>query len=269
LRASATLQARRRERESEWRTLAVEGVSKSFGGTAAVHSADLELRRGRVVGLIGPNGSGKTTLLNIVSGIVRSDSGSVSLDDRNITRWSLERRARSGIARTFQNLRLFYRQTALENVAAAVASRRTRKNHGVFQEALAILRVVGLEDAAGSQAPSLTYGDQRRLELARALACRPSFLLLDEPTAGMGEQESEALGRAIASAVASLDCGVLCIAHDLRFVSQICQLVYVLQEGRLIASGTPAEIRSNPLVVDAYLGRFADEISVLEEGGLK
>jgi branched-chain amino acid transport system permease protein len=250
-------------------TLAVEGVSKSFGGTAAVHSADLELRRGRVVGLIGPNGSGKTTLLNIVSGVVRSDSGSVSLGERDITRWSLERRARAGIARTFQNLRLFHRQTALENVAAAVATRRHGTDPNLHDRARSILRSVGLEDAASAEAPSLTYGDQRRLELARALACRPSFLLLDEPTAGMGEQESEALGRAITTAVESLDCGVLCIAHDLRFVSQICQSVHVLQEGRLIASGTPAEIRSNPLVVDAYLGRFADEISVLEEGGSK
>jgi branched-chain amino acid transport system permease protein len=157
--------------------------------------------------------------------------------------------------------------TALENVAAAVATRRNGKSHGLFDEARTVLQVVGLQEAAAAQAPSLTYGDQRRLELARALACRPFFLLLDEPTAGMGELESEALGQAIASAVESMGCGVLCIAHDLRFVSQICQLVYVLQEGRLIASGTPAEIRSNPLVVDAYLGRFADEISVLEEGG--
>jgi ABC-type branched-subunit amino acid transport system ATPase component len=249
--------------------LAVDGVSKSFGGTAAVQSADLELRRGRVVGLIGPNGSGKTTLLNIVSGVVSSDSGTVSLGERDITRWSLERRARAGIARTFQNLRLFHRQTALENVAAAVATRRNGRNKGIHDEARSILCDVGLEDAASDHAPSLTYGDQRRLELARALACLPSFLLLDEPTAGMGEQESEALGSAIAAAVESLDCGVLCIAHDLRFVSQVCEWVYVLQEGRLIASGTPAEIRSNPLVVDAYLGRFADEISVLEEGGLE
>jgi branched-chain amino acid transport system permease protein len=249
--------------------LALEQVSKSFGGAAAVDAADLELRRGRVVGLIGPNGSGKTTLLNIVSGVVRSDTGRVSLDDQDITRWSLERRARAGIARTFQNLRLFHRQTALENVAAAVATRQNSRQRGLHDEARSILRDVGLEDAAAEPAPTLTYGDQRRLELARALACRPSFLLLDEPTAGMGEQESEALGGAIAAAVKSMSCGVLCIAHDLRFVSQICEWVYVLQEGRLIASGTPTEIRSNPLVVDAYLGRFADEISVLEKGGLE
>jgi branched-chain amino acid transport system permease protein len=248
-------------------TLAVEGVSKAFGGTAAVTSASLELRRGRIVGLIGPNGSGKTTLLNIVSGVVRSDSGSVTLGEREITRWSLERRARAGIARTFQNLRLFYRQTALENVAAAVATTKNGRRRSLLDEAQSMLGAVGLEEAANAAAPSLTYADQRRLELARALACRPSFLLLDEPTAGMGEEESEALGQAITAAVESLACGVLCIAHDLRFVSQICQWVYVLQEGRLIASGTPAEIRSNPLVVDAYLGRFADEISVLEEGG--
>jgi ABC-type branched-subunit amino acid transport system ATPase component len=241
-----------------WNSLKVIDVSKTFGGTLAVSGASLEVERGRIVGLIGPNGSGKTTLLNLISGVISQDSGAVKLDGVDISSWKIERRARAGIARTFQNLRLFQRLSVLENVAVAVAA--TRAASDIFNEARGFLDLVGLGEASDALASTLPYADQRRLELARALAGRPSFVLVDEPTAGMSDIESAALGGAVKAAVDRLECGVLCVAHDLQLISQICHFVHVLQQGRVIATGSPNTVRSNPLVVDAYLGRV-EEIS--------
>jgi branched-chain amino acid transport system permease protein len=255
-------------KRSGWDHLYVADVSKAFGGTHAVRGVSLEIGRRKIVGLIGPNGSGKTTLLNIISGAVLADGGVVSLDDVDISGWPIDRRARAGIARTFQNLRLFQRLTVLENVAVAVGATRNA-TADILSEAKAFLGLVGLSEAANRPASTLPYADQRRLELARALAIRPSFLFVDEPTAGMSEDESATLGAAMKEAVAELTCGVLLIAHDLQLISQVCDFVYVLQNGSLIASGIPSAVRANPLVVDAYLGRLDETPDLILSGGAR
>jgi branched-chain amino acid transport system permease protein len=228
-------------------------VGKRFGGVHALRNVSLRLREGDVVGLIGPNGSGKTTFLNCLSGVFPPTTGRVALDGRPIPRRG-HAVARRGVVRTFQNIRLFAWLTALQNVeVGALGAGRARRGSS-HRKARDTLAKLGIERLADRYAGTLSYGDQRRLEIARALAAEPRFLLLDEPAAGMNERESDELGEAVQAIRKEHGCGVLVVEHDLRLIMRICDHVVVLNEGEVIASGSPGEVRSDPAVVAAYIG---------------
>ena len=229
-------------------------LTKEFGGVHALRGVSLQLREGEIVGLIGPNGSGKTTLLNCVAGVFAPTSGSVLLDGDEIAGKPAHEIARAGVVRTFQNVRLFDGLSTLENVAvAALAAGGTRRrdSHAHAHELLDRLR---LTDHAERYAGTLSFGDQRRLEIARALAASPRFLLLDEPAAGMSEHESDELRDSIERVRREHGCGVLVVEHDLRLIMSLCDSVQVLNEGEVISQGTPAQVRSDPAVIAAYIG---------------
>jgi branched-chain amino acid transport system permease protein len=233
-------------------SLAATDVSKAFGGTVALSNVALEVRQGEVLGLIGPNGSGKTTLLNIMSGVLAADTGKIQLGASDVSAWPSHRRARAGIARTFQNLRLFGRLSVRQNVGAALAS--SQASQGLPRNEDDLLELVGLAEYGDRKAESLSYAHQRRLELARALGLGPTFLLLDEPSAGMGEGETKGLAATVREVVDRFGCGVLCVDHDMQLIAGISDRICVLQQGRVIATGAPNEVRVNPAVIDAYLG---------------
>jgi branched-chain amino acid transport system permease protein len=234
-------------RATEEPVLVAEGISKAFEGLRAVSDVGITVRPGEIVGLIGPNGSGKTTLLNVLSGVYAPDAGSVELLGRDVTGAPAYRIARSGIARTFQSIRLFPELTVLENVeAAAVGS-----DGGEVDR---LVRTMMLEPVLGELAGNLSYGVQRRAEIARAGVRRPSLLLLDEPAAGMNEAESDELLASIHAIRDHLGCAVLIVDHDLRLIMQLCERIQVLSEGRTIAVGSPEEVASDPQVIEAYLG---------------
>ena len=239
------------------RPLVADGVSVHFGGFVALDGADLRVEPGQVVGLIGPNGAGKTTFFNAISGLVAETEGSVRLGDEDLGPLPVHAVARAGLARTFQNLRLFKDLSVRENVAIAslVAERFRPDRARVGVDAL--VADAGLAADADRRAGTLDYGNQRRLELARAAALAPEFLLLDEPTSGMSDAESLAMVDHVRSTAAKLGAGVLVIDHDLGFITRICDHVIVLAGGRVLAEGTPEEIRSHPEVATAYLGSAA------------
>jgi len=234
--------------------LVAEGIGVSFGGFLALVDVSLEARSDEIVGLIGPNGAGKTTLLNVLTGVVRPLEGRYLLDGRDLTGAPSHRIARAGLARTFQNLRLFPELTVRENVAvAALGAHRYRRGRPV-PDVEALLAAAGLTDAADRRARTLDYGSQRKLELARAAALGPSFLLLDEPTSGMSDAESTVMIEHVRATALAVAAGVVVIDHDLHFITSICDRIVVLDQGEVIATGTPAEIRRDPRVVAAYLG---------------
>jgi branched-chain amino acid transport system permease protein len=237
--------------------LVAEGVEVRFGGFTALDGAGLRVQPGEVVGLIGPNGAGKTTLFNVVTGLVESQSGVVRLGDHDLTGGHPHEVARAGLARTFQNLRLFANLSVRENVAiAALAAGRYRRGEPPV-DVDGLIAAAGLTEWANRQARTLDYGNQRRLELARAAALSPEFLLLDEPTSGMSDDESAAMVAQVRTTAASVGAGVLVIDHDLAFITRISDHVVVLAEGVVIAEGTPDEIRRSPAVATAYLGTHA------------
>jgi branched-chain amino acid transport system ATP-binding protein len=230
--------------------LAVEDVTVRFGGHLALDRVSLVAEAGRVTGLIGPNGAGKTTLFNVVTGLQAPARGRVLVDGRDVTRLPPYRRARLGLARTFQRLELFGLLTVRENVELAASVRGARRPGRDAGEALAL---AGLTDVAGVRADELPTGTARRVELARALATGPRVLLLDEPASGQDEAETEAFRRILVT-VAGEGLAVVLVEHDVRLVMGACDTIHVLDFGRVLAVGTPAEIQANRSVLDAYLG---------------
>jgi ABC-type branched-subunit amino acid transport system ATPase component len=240
--------------------LATESISRDFAGVHAVSDVSLEVEEGEIVGLIGPNGSGKTTLVNLMSGVIPCSSGRVRLGQDSWSRRPSHRVARCGIARTFQTIRLFSEMTVLENVQVAASSspaiRGMTRARSASREALAIL---GLGHLAGRVAATLPYGTQRRVEIARAIAGRPRFVLLDEPAAGLNDAESDELLAMLLGLPAVVGGGVLVIDHDLRLIMRATARIYVLNEGKMLAHGTPESVRRDARVIAAYLGTPAAE----------
>jgi branched-chain amino acid transport system ATP-binding protein len=255
--------------------LSVRQATKAFGGLLAVKGLDLELPKGAIQGLIGPNGAGKTTAFNLITGVIPITSGSIIFEGERIDGLESYEVTRLGIARTFQNIRLFSNLSVLDNVRIAYHShagyslgdsifrsaRFTKQEAELTERAIDFLGIFHLEDLAGEIAKNLPYGQQRRVEIARALACNPRLLLLDEPAAGMNPKETLELMDYIHFIKDRFDLTILLIEHQMRFVMGICEYITVMDFGECIARGTPAEIQGNERVVEAYLGKGAGKIA--------
>ncbi len=252
--------------------LALDGVSINFGGVTAVRDVTMRVEAGEIRGLIGPNGAGKTSLINAITGIVRLNSGVITFNDQEITTFPPDVISARGIGRTFQHIELFREETVLDNVltglyvhhrygvaAAAFGWGRARRVEAVARrEAMELLEVFDLRPIATEAVCDLPFGVQKRVDLARALAVRPRLLLLDEPISGMSEGEAEVAVRTIRKQARERDITLLLVEHNMRVMMRFAERITVLHQGRIIADGTPAEIRDNPLVVDAYLGEEHD-----------
>jgi len=247
--------------------LKVTGVTQRFGGLVALDKIDMCIQRGEIVGIIGPNGAGKTTLFNVITGIYHPTEGRVFLEGTDITHFKAHEIAKAGFARTFQNIRLFKKLSVMDNVIVGMhtrrqtnlfdaifcTKRRRREGREAMERAEKLLRLMNLWEDRYALAVSLPYGHQRRLEIARALASEPKLLLLDEPAAGMNEQETGEL-RDMVTQLKKMGLTILLIEHDMKFVMNICERIYVLNHGELIAGGTPEQVSKNKAVIEAYLG---------------
>jgi len=251
--------------------LSLRRLSKSFGGLTAVHNVSFDVESGTIVGLIGPNGAGKTTVFNLITGIYRPDQGEILFNNTSLLGLRTHRIISLGIGRTFQTIRLFQNLSVLENVLAGChcrmrsgafsamlgLGRHRREEKKAVEQAMDALAFVGLQQSALQPAKNLSYGSQRLLEVARALATQPKLLILDEPAGGMNEQETEALVELIRK-IRSRGITVLLIEHDMNLVMGVCEKIVVLEYGSKIAEGTPRDIKTNPRVIEAYLGTEED-----------
>ena len=237
-------------------TLRASAVSRSFTGVQALSDVTLELHRHEVVGLIGPNGAGKSTLVNVLSGFDVPSSGTVELEERDVTGWSPHRRGRAGIARTFQHSRSFRGLSVRENVELAALGVGNRPR-AARRRADELLGLLGLDMRGEAAAGTLAHGDERKLGVARALATDPTFVLLDEPAAGLPEAEVPEFAAVVRAVRDDHDAGVLLIDHNMALVMEVCDRIHVLDQGRTLAEGSPAEIRGNLDVAAAYLGESA------------
>jgi len=234
-------------------SLRATGVSRSFEGVHAVQNVTLEIERHEVVGLIGPNGAGKTTLINLITGFERPTSGTLELAGEEVTSWSPIRRAHAGLARTFQHGHLFGALSVQENIelAALGVGMRAREARRVCAE---LLDALGLRPRAGVRAAELAHGEEQKVGVARALASRPRYVLLDEPAAGLSESDIESFSAVVRLVRDSYGAGVLLVDHNMAVIMDVCDRIHVLDQGRTLTSGTPAEIRRNIDVAAAYLG---------------
>ena len=237
-------------------TLRATTVSRSFEGVNALRDVTLELRRNEVVGLIGPNGAGKTTLVNVITGFDRPSSGSVELEGRDITTWAPHRRGRAGIARTFQGSHSFGHLSVRENVEVSALGSGTSPSEA-RRRAARLLELLKLERAADRRASVLSHGEERKLEVARALAIEPHFVLMDEPAAGLPEAEIPEFAQVLRWVREERGAGVMLIDHNMALVLEVCDRIHVLDQGRTLAEGTPDEVRGNLDVTAAYLGESA------------
>ena len=251
--------------------LQLSGIAKKFGGLSALSDVSLHIKRGEIYGLIGPNGAGKTTLFNVITGLYQPSAGEFQFNDTHYQTGKPHVLARAGIARTFQNIRLFANLSALENVmigrhvrtkagvfGALLRNRKTREEEqAISRRAQELLRYVGISKPAQTLAKHLSYGEQRRLEIARALATEPLLLALDEPAAGMNATETESL-KTLLQAVRATGITVLLIEHDVKLIMGLCDRVAVLDYGKKIAEDVPENVRNHPAVIAAYLGAGDD-----------
>ncbi|QQE74940.1 ABC transporter ATP-binding protein [Brevibacillus composti] len=255
--------------------LEANGLTKRFGGLVANQDVTVQIEQGTITAVIGPNGAGKTTFFNMVTGFYEPDEGDVLLDGKSIKGLRPDQIAERGITRTFQNIRLFKQMTALENVMVGTHSRLSAGVLGIMfntkrvreeeerakVEAYQLMEYVGIADIANEAAGGLPYGLQRRLEIARALATNPKIILLDEPAAGMNPRETVEMTEFIRKLKSELGLTIILIEHDMKLVMGLSEYIHVLDYGRKIAEGTPEQIRNNPNVIEAYLGKSATEVS--------